>query len=1075
VSAGARRAASSSPPAPPRRSPIDLGWRLADGYLAAAALLALELAVVAAARSGEFAAFYEITFAFQTVYPIALVVAAPAGVIAGAFAELVLRADRRSARVAVALVAAAFGAAVGYGVSGGRHLEGGLRAPFVIVVALGAGVAAYAASAPLARWTSRPRGAAERAASAVGAALAIVGLELANVCILPRLYEAFHAGLAALAILAAPFVARLASGPRAALGNGRVVRAALALVVFAASAARATRAAEELAPADNVRIVVATHAPLLRYAVELAAAMSPPSAQDDAGDREPLPAGASVPLAGRDVLLVTIDALRADHVGAYGYGRPTTPSLDRLAAEGVVFERAYSQTPHTSYAVTSLMTGKYMRPLLLQGIGQDSETWAAHLRRYGFRTAAFYPPAVFFIDADRFEPMRRSELDFEYAKVEFAPAPQRVEQVREYLATVPDDARVFLWVHLFEPHEPYEARADHAFGDRDLDRYDGEIAAADAGLGALVDLVRGARPDALVVVAADHGEEFLEHGGRYHGTTVYEEQVRVPLVLAAKGLLAPRRVAQPVQLVDLLPTVLAGLDVPRPARVRGADLGPYLLGAPLDPERERGFAFAESETQTLVARGPLRLVCERRIGACALYDVERDPAQASDVAAARPAEVASLRAELRAFEASHGRYETRGLRAEGKGWPEALRRGIAGDADAAADVAVLLDDADVANRRKAAEVLFDLKRPETAADLRLALLRDEDDEVRRYAALALTRLGEGAPRVRELLDDSDQRFRRLAALALAETGDARGERVLVAWLRAAHPPSDADEPRRPEPIPFEREKELIAALGRVRAKASVRPLIDALGDVRARPYAARALGEIGEDAARPALAAQLASERYHTARVAIVDALVKLGAGPELRQPLVFLLGVPDPLPDGLAVAERADLLESIGGPRKRDLARLRRFATSGVAVGLTVPKGGSGAGVRVLCRVKSTDARDGEVRVGLPLRPTSSTRRGGDGLVPADAPAIDPARSVALAVRGLPSAQEVFATLPASMAIAQGEHRELVVYATHNVAVSVCAVVPRSDELPPPPPEPWSPVGLDPAPAADGQSPRSD
>src|SRR5262249_20720174 len=147
-------------------------------------------------------------------------------------------------------------------------------------------------------------------------------------------------------------------------------------------------------------------------------------------------------------------------------------------------------------------------------------------------------------------------------------------------------------------------------------------------VGLIVDAVRKARPGAVVLVTADHGEEFGEHGGRYHGSSVYEEQVRVPLLISAPGLLKSRRVSQPVQLVDLLPTVLAGLNIPRPARVRGTDLGPLLVGKPPAPGFEEGFAFAETDEQTLLARGELRLVCARKIGACALYDLARDPGQA---------------------------------------------------------------------------------------------------------------------------------------------------------------------------------------------------------------------------------------------------------------------------------------------------------------------------------------------------------------------------------------------------------------------------------------------------------------
>src|SRR4029078_2720086 len=104
----------------------------------------------------------------------------------------------------------------------------------------------------------------------------------------------------------------------------------------------------------------------------------------------------------RDVLLVTIDALRADHVGADGYGRKLTPNFDALAARGSVFEHAYCPTPHTSYSVTSLLTGEYLRPCVLRGAGADPDTWSGLLRTYAFRTAAFYPPAVFFIDQSRF-------------------------------------------------------------------------------------------------------------------------------------------------------------------------------------------------------------------------------------------------------------------------------------------------------------------------------------------------------------------------------------------------------------------------------------------------------------------------------------------------------------------------------------------------------------------------------------------------------------------------------------------------------------------------------------------------
>ncbi len=796
-----------------------------------------------------------------------------------------------------------------------------------------------------------------------------------------------------------------------------------------------------------------------------AAALAPPRPVDDAPLAE-VRSGHALDLAGRDIVLVSIDALRADHVGAYGHGRPTTPNIDALAKDGVVFEAAYTPTPHTSYAITSLMTGKYMRPLLLQGLGGDSETWAQHLRRYGYRTAAFYPPAIFFIDGDRFTSFRESFLGFEYRKVEFADAARRAEQVTAYLGRVPADRRLFLWVHLFEPHEPYEAHEGHSFGDRDVDRYDAEIAAADEGVGRIVAAVRAVRPGALVIVTADHGEEFGEHGGRYHGTTVYEEQVRVPLIMSAPGLFAPRRVPQPVQLVDLLPTVLAGLDIPRPARVRGTDLGPLLVGKPPPAGLEDGLAFAETDEQTMLARGALRLVCARKIGACAMYDLAKDPGQIRADAGQGSAGSDALRADLAKMAASHGTFEVAGLRAEGKGWPSALRRGLAGDADAAADVAALLDDADVVIRRKAAEVLFDLRRPETAAALRLAVVRDEDAEVRTRAALALTRLGEGAARTREVIDEPDVPLRRLAALALAEQGDARGEAELIAWWRKGSAKDPADR----EVIPETRAKEILAALGRIRSEDAVYPLIRSLDDVRLRPFIAEALAQIGEDSARPALAEQLGRERYQTARVAIVKALLALGAEDELAQPLAKLLGMPDPLPEGLAFAMKADVLQHVGGPRDSDLSRLRRLAKAGAPMRLLVPKVDKhpvDRGIRAICRARTTDREVGEIRIG---RITSFARAKGrySSWIPSAAPELEDSRSAVLRIEpgsdpgGM---KEVFATLPEAVNLKQGEMGEFVVYATQNVEVVACAIVALQDELPPPPPEPWTPGSEEDAP----------
>ena len=251
-----------------------------------------------------------------------------------------------------------------------------------------------------------------------------------------------------------------------------------------------------------------------------------------------------------------------------------------------------------------------------------------------------------------------------------------IRQVNTYLDQHPSSQNLFVWVHLFGPHEPYEAHPEHAWGDREIDRYDSEIAAADVTLGAVVQRMRTRRPDTVVLVSADHGEEFDDHGGRYHGTTVYEEQVRVPLIINTPGL-PPGRVVEPVQTVDLLPTVLAALWIPKDPRLRGRDLGGLLTRRPLAGEPAgKGFAFAENQDYALLAQEQFRLICTRSIDACRLFDLHEDPRQLAGEGSRGPSLKQSLRARLEQLDQSHGRFERV---QEGTGtWPPAISAGSFG-------------------------------------------------------------------------------------------------------------------------------------------------------------------------------------------------------------------------------------------------------------------------------------------------------------------------------------------------------------------------------------------------------------
>ena len=1009
--------------------------------------LSLWLALPAKSR-----AFGSSSTDYYWLAPSALSASAALSAVGAFLAWLLAQSELRAVRGLLAALGAGAGAVVGFGVGGGRHLATlATRGGFALFVAALVGFAVWSAAPALARLL--------RARPAWCLALVtffIVAAELANRFLLFRLYPAFHLALAALVLLGAPLAAEAIA--RWLNADARRARSfwptALTLAVLLLCPLLIVPSARRLAHFDNFRFMVSERAPLASRAVELAALVAPAPPEDtvdcDALSAEERPnhaacseqpaeqTGRTLDLKrNRDFLLISIDALRADHLGSYGYARATTPHIDALASSAVVFDHAYAPTPHTSYSVTSLMTGKYMRPLLLQGIAQDSDTWAGLFRTYGYRTAAFYPPAVFFIDPDRFQTFRDSFLGFEYRWVEFAEGQRRVDQVTSYLASVPPDKRLLTWVHLFAPHEPYENHPDFPFGERDLDRYDSEIRFADETVGALVAAFRAKRPSSVVILTADHGEEFGEHGGHYHGTSVYEEQVRVPLIVSVPGSLAARRIAEPVQTIDLLPTLLTALDIPRPPRMRGRDLGPLLAGK--RPEGP-GLALAETDEQTLLAEGSLRLICARKLGACQLFDLAHDAAEEHDISADSPKEFAELRARLKELGASHGRYEQNGLRAEGKGWPAAILRGISGDGDAVDEIAALLDDADLSIRRKAAELLFELKRPEAKPALRLALGRDEDEVVRRYSALALTRLGEGAPFTFELEKSSDLSERRLAALVLAEGGDGRGEKTLIAWWQDAAARN------------FERSRQIAAALGVIRSKDAVWPLVQSLGDVRLRPYLADALAHIGGELGQGSLLKALSNERSQSTRVALVNALVTLKTEEALAPPLVRFMGVPDPLSNGLEAAEHAKILQYVGGPEGQDLDRLRKQSSLGVTVTLTIPSGGNGRGVRAFVRARAAGPAAGEVLIAA-----AAPDWGGKHLP--RLPSLDAAQALRLQIPPGPEPVVVYGELPKSVGARAGLRGRFVIFADSTVQLDAVSLVPLADELPPPPPKPWRPA----------------
>ena len=294
-----------------------------------------------------------------------------------------------------------------------------------------------------------------------------------------------------------------------------------------------------------------------------------------------------------NVLFVTIDTLRADRIGAYGYARAQTPVLDDLARRGVRFVAAQASVPLTGPSHSTIFTGLYppahgVRDNVVFNLGARHPTLATLLRKRGYRTAAFvaaYPVASSFGLGQGFDEFHENfhEMPVPGQGAE-RPGNEVAEEVIAWLAT-PSQAPFFVWVHLYDPHAPYTPPEPYrkAFEDR---LYDGEIAFADAQVGRILEGLKaaGRDRDTLVVAMADHGESLGDHDEVTHAILIYESTLHIPLILAGPGVPAGRVVPDRVASVDVLPTVLRLLGAKPPHELTGRDLVPAFEGQRLEPK-----------------------------------------------------------------------------------------------------------------------------------------------------------------------------------------------------------------------------------------------------------------------------------------------------------------------------------------------------------------------------------------------------------------------------------------------------------------------------------------------------------
>lgn len=361
------------------------------------------------------------------------------------------------------------------------------------------------------------------------------------------------------------------------------------------------------------------------------------------------------------IIVVTWDTTRADRLGCYGYDAPTSPNLDRFADEAVLFERAVSPVPTTLPSHSSMFTGLYpqdhgVRYNIVFSLSGEARTLPELLQEAGYRTAGF--PAALVLSskygmAQGFDHWSEPSVGADVTGLHAMAAGgtrSAGEGVDEALAWLREqkDTPTFVWLHFYDPHGPFTPPFPYSSKFRERP-YDGELAYTDAQFGRLLDELRQ-DPQwdrTVVVMAGDHGEGLQDHGESWHTYLLYETTQHAPLIVRAPGY-RPARVAEPVSLADITPTVLelAGLDPLDD--IRGVSLA-GALGGSAPPAR---FIYFETHAGTLnygwqeisgVRFGNWKLIDS---SAPELYDLDADPGETTSLAAADPERLNRFRGEL---------------------------------------------------------------------------------------------------------------------------------------------------------------------------------------------------------------------------------------------------------------------------------------------------------------------------------------------------------------------------------------------------------------------------------------------
>ena len=351
-----------------------------------------------------------------------------------------------------------------------------------------------------------------------------------------------------------------------------------------------------------------------------------------------------------NVLLFTLDTTRADHIGCYGYPNVRTPNIDGLAADGFLFKNATAQAPLTLPSHSSIFTGTYP---FIHGVKDnggfylepEKVTLAELLKQKGWTTSAFV--GAFVLDSrwglnqgfdhyyDNFDFAKYKKISLDSVQREGG---EVIKAFFDWFKTN-GDRRFFSWIHLYDPHTPYEPPEPYKseYSGRPWGLYDGEIAYVDSLIGKVLESLRekGVLDKTIIVIAADHGESLGEHGESSHAFFIYDSTVSVPLILKLPGSnLKPKTIDAQVELVDIMPTLLDLLGITVPNEIQGRSLAPLLAASRAGADK---MAYSESYYPRYhygwSELKSLRTVRYQYIQAPRpeLYDIVRDPMERTNI------------------------------------------------------------------------------------------------------------------------------------------------------------------------------------------------------------------------------------------------------------------------------------------------------------------------------------------------------------------------------------------------------------------------------------------------------------